>query len=122
LSWRNCASLDVTWEAVMTLSASSRLRRSLVACAAALGLTVAAAGAAQAFTFQDADSANGGQGFTDLNTPKAPNGNQQDSRFSDTGSTYKSGNTTFQFGSQSGLTRRYDPSNLFDPFYRDGKY
>jgi hypothetical protein len=107
----------------MTLAASSRLRRQVLACAAALGLTLAAAGAAQAFTFQDAGSANGGQGFTDLDIPKVPNGNQQDSRFSDGGgSTYKSGNTTFQFGSQPGFSRRYDPSNLFDPYARDGKY
>ncbi|HEY2754571.1 MAG TPA: hypothetical protein VGJ01_02375 [Pseudolabrys sp.] len=108
----------------MILAAPSRLRRQAIACAAALGLTLAAAGAAQAFTFQDAPgSGNGGQGFTDLDIPKVPNADSRDSRFSsDGGPTYRSGNSTFQFGSQPSFNRRYDPSNLFDPFARDGKY
>jgi hypothetical protein len=109
----------------MILAAPFRLRRQAFACAAALGLTLAAAGAAQAFTFQDAPgSGNGGQGFTDLDISKAPNADGRDSRFSngDSGSTFKSGNGTFQFGAQSSFNRRYDPSNLFDPFARDGKY
>jgi hypothetical protein len=107
----------------MTFAAPSRLRRQAIACTAALGLTLAAAGAAQAFTFQDAPGSGNGQGFTDLDIPKAPNADSRDSRFSSDGSpTYKSGNSTFQFGSQSSFNRRYDPSNLFDPFARDGKY
>jgi hypothetical protein len=108
----------------MMLAAPSRLRRRAIACAAALGLTLAAAGAAQAFTFQDAPgSANGAQGYTDLDIPKAPNSDNRDPRFnSDSGTAYRSGNSTLQFGSQPGFSRRYDPSNLFDPFARDGKY
>ena len=107
----------------MILAAPFRLRRQAFACAAGLGLTLAAAGAAQAFTFQDAPgSGNGGQGFTDLDTARAPNADNRDSRFSSDGSTIKSGNGTFQFGAQSSFNRRYDPSNLFDPFARDGKY
>jgi hypothetical protein len=108
----------------MTVAAPSRLRRQAIACAAALGLTLAAAGAAQAFTFQDAPgNANGAQGYTDLDIPKAPNSDSRDSRFSSDGSpTFRSGNSTFQFGSESSFNRRYDPSNLFDPFARDGKY
>jgi hypothetical protein len=110
----------------MTLAASSRrLCWRALACASALGLTLAAAGAARAFTFEDAPAnANGAQGYTDLDIPKAPNADTRDSRFSSSGggTTFRSGNSTFQFGSQSSFDRRYDPSNLFDPFARDGKY
>jgi hypothetical protein len=115
----------VTWEAVMTWCASPRLSRHAVACAAAFGLMLAAAGAANAFTFQDAPgSANGGQGFTDLDIPKTPNTEGQDPRYNfNNGSTYHSGNTTFQFGGQQGsFQQRYNPSNLFDPYAREGRY
>jgi hypothetical protein len=91
--------------------------------AAAFGLAVSAAGAAQAFTFEDQGASGGGQGFTDLNIPKVPSTGAPDSRFSsDNGlTTYKSGNSSFQFGSRPSFNERYNSNSLFDPYYRDGR-
>lgn len=92
--------------------------------AAALGLGLSAAGAAQAFTFEDQSGSAGGQGFTDLQMPGKPKADGgQASRFSDDNgrATYKSGNNTFYFGSPGSFDQRYNSDKLFDPYYRDGR-
>jgi hypothetical protein len=109
----------------MKLFASRRLRHRAFVCAAVLGLTLSAAAAAQAFTFEDPGSAgarNGGQGFTDLDNPAARDPDAQVSRFGSGGQTsLKQGNTTLRFGAQPSFDQRYDSNNLFDPFARDGR-
>jgi hypothetical protein len=101
----------------MTLSPHLRIYRLLAATFAAgfgLGLLVAQA---QAFTFENQTTVNGNN--------SANYNNPADSRFS-TGSnngqtTFKQGNTTFQFGSQRSLTdQRYYPEQLFSPNGRPG--
>jgi len=96
--------------------------RALVA-AAVLGLALSVGGAAQAFTIEDQGASGSGQGFTDLDMPKAPSANPADSRFSSSNgmTTFKSGNSSFHFGAQPSFDQRYNPNALFDPFYRDGR-
>ena len=86
---------------------------------------LAAAGTAQAFTFQDGDSNNaGGRGFKDLDV-STPRSGQADPRFnnqSSGGQVYQYGNTQFRFGgSGRGANDGYNPNNMFNPYYRDGK-
>jgi hypothetical protein len=99
----------------------------LVAFAAAFGLALLAAPAAQAFTFENQESAaGGGQNFLELGQRAASDPAQQSLRFG-TGSpnTYQQGPATFQFGTQGQMgsfDQRYNPSNLFDPYAREGRY
>lgn len=91
--------------------------------AAALALVLSAAGAAQAFTFEDQGATGGGQGFTDLNIPNVSSTGAPDSRFSSKNgiTTYKSGDASFHFGGRPSFDQRYNPNALFDPFARDGR-
>lgn len=87
------------------------------------GALMLSAGAAQAFTFTDqAGNAGNGQGYVDLDT-KSSNSDVPASRFgTDDKNTMRSGNGTFQFGTRSSFDQRYNPSNLFDPYARSGRY
>lgn len=104
--------------------ASRHSRHSALLLAVAFGLALAGAGTAQAFTFEDqnAGSARAGQNFVDLDA-KAPRTDLPASRFDSGGRTVTQGNATFHFGGASGgsFDQRYNPSNLFDPYARDGR-
>lgn len=87
---------------------------------AVFGLAFAAAmalgSAAHAFTFESAQGVTGGQGLVDPDSrfnSGQDNGNGQ--------STIRNGNTTLQFGSRGSANQNYNPNNLFNPFYRDGR-
>ncbi|MFN3657531.1 MAG: hypothetical protein ACK4UO_09790 [Pseudolabrys sp.] len=101
------------------------LRRSaLYAAAAAVGLALAAAVPAQAFTFQDGDgSAAGSRGFKDLDIPKVPK-DEAGSRFNyNSGqTTIRQGGTTLQFGTRPSFHEQFNPNNMFNPYYRDGRW
>ena len=95
---------------------------------AALSLTLFAAPAAQAFTVENQDSgASGGSNFLDLSKPKITDPDGSISQFgSGKPGTYNFGDggtlrlgTTGEIGS---FDRRYNPSNLFDPYARNGRY
>ena len=93
---------------------------------AAFALTLFAAPAAQAFTVENQDSTgSGGQNFLDLSKPKITDPDAQLSPSGGTPGTYNFGNgASLQFGAgQFGsFDHRYDPSNLFDPYARNGRY
>jgi hypothetical protein len=91
-----------------------------VAAAFAAALCVAPA---QAFTIQNSDAQPGsGQGYLDLDKPtvdpKAPV-----SQFSTENgvTTYKSGNSTFQFGNAPSFNQKYSTENIFNPYTREGR-
>lgn len=96
--------------------------------AVAFALTLLAAPGAQAFTIENQDSgASGGQNFLDLSKPKITDPDEQLSSSSGgTPGTYNFGNGgTLKFGGSGQLgsfDQRYDPSNLFDPYARNGRY
>lgn len=80
----------------------------LAVIAAAGGLALLAASVAHAFTIEY-------QGATDQ---AAAARLDQDRKFSNSGnsqSTFKQGNTTFQFGAKPSFNQRYDNSRFFDP-------
>jgi hypothetical protein len=109
----------------MKIRTSRNLHRAAV-FAAALGFAVSASAAAQAFTFQDAEGGSAGgarSGYKDLDIPKVPN-NAPDSRFSSGNgqTTMRDGNTTLQFGSRPSFNEQYNPNNMFNPYYRDGRW
>jgi hypothetical protein len=92
--------------------------------ATAVSLMVAAAVPAQAFTFQNGEgSASGSSGFKDLDIPKVPNG-AADPRFGmNSGQTsMRQGNTTLQFGGRSGFNDQFNPNNMFNPYFREGRW
>ena len=83
-------------------------RRCLAVLAAACGLALLAAPAAQAFTIDDQSNttSNGTARYAD-----------PDARFSGDGSaqTIQQGNMTFRFGGQQGsFDQRYNPDQMFD--------
>jgi len=89
------------------------------------GVTIAlvTAPAARAFTLQDGQgNASGGSNWRDLELPK-PKADEPDSRFkSEDGVTsFKQGNSTFYFGNRPSFDQKYNPSNLFDPYARNGR-
>jgi len=94
---------------------------SRLAVIAACGLALLAAplfvGLAQAFTFEN----QGGVSNDDGSRSAIADPDARVSRFgSGSGngngqSTFKQGNTTFQFGAQPSFDRRYDSNRLFDP-------
>jgi len=97
----------------MTPFASRRLHTIVVA--AALGLALLAAPAAQAFTIdeQSNTSSNGSAKYADPD--------QQISRFGSSGqTTIKQGNTTLQFGNQRPQDERYNTERMFNPLGRPG--
>jgi len=87
-------------------------------------LTIAAAlaafgSAAHAFTFQGAQGATGGSALVD---PDSRYGQQQQQRTDQNGRTViQNGNTSLHFGGSNAANQNYNPNNLFDPFYRDGR-
>jgi hypothetical protein len=78
---------------------------------------------AQAFTVQNSDvPAGSGQGYLELDKPAA-NPKAPISQFSSENGqmTYKSGNSTFQFGAQPSFQQRYNTDNIFNPYAREGR-
>jgi hypothetical protein len=105
----------------MTNRTARNLHRAALLAAA---LSLSASGAAQAFTFQDAEGGIGPRsGYKDLDIPKVPN-SAPDSRFNygNGQTTIREGNTTFQFGTRPSFDQQYNPSNMFNPYYRDGRW
>jgi hypothetical protein len=87
----------------------------------ALGLLAAwalTAPAAQAFTFENSDQANGTpQGYVDLDTKAITQPTKPGTKLDDNG-TYKQGNFYLNFGADNTYrNNNYDPSNLFNPDY-----
>ncbi|MGA6999038.1 MAG: hypothetical protein WBZ22_22720, partial [Pseudolabrys sp.] len=83
--------------------------RALIAAAAFIAALYAAPGA-RAFTIENSGGSGSGQGFMDLDKPAAaPDRLGPTSRFgTENGQTsYKQGNTTFQFGQQRSFEQRY---------------
>lgn len=100
-------------------------RRNALVVAAALAL--AGTGAARAFTLTDQNGNTGpAQGYVDLD-PSASRHDQATSRFgTEPSTTLNSGNSTVKFygGATTGggsFNQRYNPSNLYDPYMRDGR-
>jgi len=86
------------------------------------GLAVAAAlvafgSAAQAFTFQGAEGVTGGSALVD---PASRFDSQQQTGRNGQ-PVIQNGNTTLQFGSRGSANQNFNPNNLFNPFYRDGR-
>jgi hypothetical protein len=106
-------------EAAMTYRATTR---AFVAVAALLAALYVAPGA-KAFTIEDQAGGSGGQGYLDLDKPTTQDRNLPVSRFgTENGqTTVKQGNTTFQFGQQSGFSDRYNTDNIFNPYTREGR-
>ncbi len=112
-------------EAVMNFVHAHGLRHFVIIAAASMGLMLTAVSAASAFTLEGPAEGNSDyRGFTDLqlpgNAPSAPS----DSRSPLSESNDKlieSGNTTVQFGAPQSFGQRYNPSNLLDPFAREGR-
>jgi hypothetical protein len=96
----------------MTPFASRRLHT--IAVAAALGLALVAAPAAQAFTIDDQSNTNSN------GSAKYVDPDQQISRFGGQ-TTIKQGNTTLQFGPQRSLDQRYNSERMFNPLGRPGE-
>ena len=93
----------------------------------AFGLTLLAVPAAQAFTFENQDAtAAAGQNFIDLSQPKLTDPDAQHLQSGGTPGVYNFGNGgTLQFGTRGPIgsfDQRYDPSNMFDPYARSGRY
>ena len=98
----------------MTHLPPSPSRRRLAVLAAAFGLAVMAAPAAQAFTMdtQSNTNINGAARYTDPD--------EQFSGASSGQNTIRQGNTTFQFGQPQSFDQRYSTDNLFNPNGRPG--
>ena len=93
------------------------MRTTIVRALAVAAALAAFGSAAHAFTFQGAQSATGGSALVD---PDQRYGQQQ--RTDQNGRTViQNGNTTLQFGGSSSANQNYNPNNLFNPFYRDGR-
>jgi len=104
----------------MKFSALHRSRHQIAVVAAALALALLAAPAARAFTMTDQGNTNS-DGSAKLADPS-----DQAGRFGSSGSgtTYRQGNTTFQFGplQQDSSDARFnsDAARLFNPLGRPG--
>jgi hypothetical protein len=87
----------------------------LAILAAAFGLAVLAAPAAQAFTMDNNSNTNtdGSARYTDPDERFSGNGNGQ--------TKMRQGNTTLQFGSRPSFEQRYDNNQMFDPLGRPGQ-
>lgn len=82
-----------------------------VAFAAAFGLAVLAAPAAQAFTLdnQAATNSDGSAKYVDPDTRVSRFGNAEGQ------TTIRQGNTTLQFGRPQSFDERYNPDSMFNP-------
>jgi hypothetical protein len=94
---------------------TSSIARAL-AVAALLG---AFGSAAHAFTFQGAQGVTGGSAVIDPDSRFSSS--TQDSRNGNGQTVIQNGNTTLHFGARGSGNQNFDPNNLFDPFYRDGR-
>jgi hypothetical protein len=100
---------------------SDTFRHRALTIAAASGLALAFTSAAHAFQFDSAQGVTGGQ--SSIVDPDSRFGYSQDSHGnsnSDGKTTIQNGNTTLQFGSSSD-SQNYNPNNMFNPYYRDGR-
>ena len=85
----------------------------IAACGLALLTAPLFVGLAQAFTFENQGGVSNDDGSRnaiadpDARVSRFGSGNGQ--------STFKQGNTTFQFGAQPSFNQRYDSNRLFDP-------
>ena len=94
------------------------MTRSIV-CGLALAAALAAFGsAAHAFTFQGAEGATGGSALVD---PDSRYSTQQQQKDQYGRTVIQNGNTSLRFGGSNSANQNYNPNNLFDPFYRDGR-
>jgi hypothetical protein len=104
------------------MTRSDSLRRRALMAAAASGLALALTSAAHAFQFDSAQGVTGGQ--SSIVDPDSRFGYSQDSHgtsTSDGKTTIQSGNTTLQFGSSNSDAQNFNPNNMFNPYYRDGR-
>jgi hypothetical protein len=102
----------------MTRSAS--FHRRALTLAAASGLALALTSAAHAFQFDSAQGVTGGQ--SSIVDPDSRFGYSQDGSGNGNGkTTIQNGNTTLQFGSGGSANQNYNPNNMFNPYYRDGR-
>lgn len=99
-----------------------RRNRHLALAAVLLGAGLLAAPAAQAFTLQDgSDSASStDQSFLYPDRGSLAAGSEQPKGFTqkDGLTTYKDGNSTFQFGHRPSFNQRYNADHMFDPLGR----
>lgn len=102
----------------MKLSASRRSHR-FALVAAVFGLTLLAASAAQAFTFEDQGSVSNGDGTRSAITD--PDGRVSRFGSSNGQNTIKQGNTTLQFGGRGSFDQRYNSDRMFNPLGRPGE-
>jgi hypothetical protein len=84
--------------------------------AAACGLALLAAPAAHAFTVDNQDSSGASNMFLNGTAPSADPDDKLTSGLSNGQSTYKSGNSTFQFGAQPSFEQRYDSNRMFKQY------
>ena len=96
------------------------MTRSAICVLAAAAALIAFGSAAQAFTFEGAQGVTGGSALVDPDSRYDPS-TSQDSRNGNGPTVIQNGNTTLRFGGQSSANQNYNPNNLFNPFYRDGR-
>ena len=101
------------------MTRSDLLRRRALIVAAASGLALGLTSAAHAFQFEGAQGVTGGQ--SNIVDPDSRFGYSHNGDNSDGKTTIRNGNTTLQFGSGGSANRNYNPNNLFNPYYRDGR-
>jgi hypothetical protein len=98
----------------MNLLSLYRLQHRAVILAAALGVGMLAAPAAQAFTIEDQSTVTNSDGSSKYVDPDA-----RVSRFGNGGqTTIRQGNTTFQFGPQRSFDDNATKQQMFDPIGR----
>jgi hypothetical protein len=101
------------------MTRSDSFRRRALMFATASGLALGLTSAAHAFQFESAQGVTDGQSSIvdpDSRFGYSQNGNTN----SDGKTTIRNGNTTLQFGSGSDV-HNYNPNNMFNPYYRDGR-
>jgi hypothetical protein len=84
----------------------------------AIAVALSAVGtAAHAFTFQGAQGATGGSALVDpASRYTQPQQTDRNGR-----PVIQDGNATLRFGGSGSANQNFNPNNLFDPFYRDGR-
>jgi hypothetical protein len=88
-------------------------------CTLAVAAALAAFGsAAHAFTFEGAQGVTGGSALVD---PDSRFDTQRKTTDQNGRTVIQNGNTSLYFGGQSSANQNYNPNNLFNPFYRDGR-
>jgi hypothetical protein len=107
------------------MTRSDSFRRRALMLAAASGLALGLTSAAHAFQFDSAEGVTGGQ--SSIVDPDARFGYSQNGNGNGNGSnsdgktTIQNGNATLQFGSGGSGAQNYNPNNMFNPYYRDGR-